>query len=182
MNESLFARMGAVFLLLSAVACTDDVPPSMEGEGEREALPGEPCNGTVDCTPGSICYSNVCVQKGPLRISMSWDDETDIDLHVLTPVGNVIHYSHRTADAGELDVDDCVGEICDQPGKVHVENVFFNEALEEGTYKFWAVNFSGALETTVTVESFGGTGGGRFRDRLPAVSGAEGTRHTVTVP
>jgi uncharacterized protein YfaP (DUF2135 family) len=113
---------------------------------------------------------------------MSWDAETDIDLHVLTPAGNEIQYFNRTADAGELDVDDCVGELCAQPGKVHVENVFFTEALARGTYEFWAVNFFGALETTVTVESFGGTGGGSFRDRLPAVSSAEGTRHTVTIP
>jgi hypothetical protein len=105
--------------------------------------PGDPCNGTVDCTPGSICYSNICVQEGVLRFSLSWDVDTDFDLHVQTPGGDHIDFSSRQGGGGELDVDDCVAGACALPDNKHVENVFFGDTAAPGAYLYWVNNFDG---------------------------------------
>ena len=68
--------------------------------------------------------------SGSITISMLWDTDDDLDLHVLTPSGEEIYYSNKIAAGGELDVDANVGgRTMDNP----VENIFF-EAPENGEY------------------------------------------------
>lgn len=149
------------------------------GDEERgNALPGDPCQGTIDCTPGSICFHEVCVSDGDLRFSLVWWEDVDLDIHVITPEGNEIYHANRTADGGELDVDDCVGGNCENPGGPHVENVFFAENAPPGTYEYWAYFFGGGagpadfeLEVAVDgqeVQSMGGTlsGSGEESERF----------------
>lgn len=115
--------------------------------------PGDPCNGTVDCTPGSICYSNICVQDGTLRFSLAWDEDTDFDLHVLTPAGNEISFISRSADEGMLDVDDCTSVSgCTLPDHKHVENVFFTAEAMRGEYTFWVYNYDGDTAGSFTLQ------------------------------
>jgi hypothetical protein len=103
---------------------------------------GDPCNGTVDCTPGSICWSSICVGQGALRFSLSWTVITDFDLHVLTPGGTEIYYSNPiSSDGGQLDVDDCVGGSCKSSTGTHVENVNWVTTAPAGTYTYWVDNY-----------------------------------------
>lgn len=153
------------------------------GGGSEErgtAMPGDPCENTIDCTPGSICYSLVCVGEGPLRFSMSWTAETDIDLHVVTPAGNEIYYGTPEFDAGTLDVDDCVGGDCKVAGALHVENVFFTDAAPRGTYMFWAVNFDEVMDARVTIEAFVDGDPTSFTETVPMADPAVGPTHTIT--
>ena len=140
--------------------------------------PGDPCNGTVDCTPGSICWNRICVTEGTLRFSLAWTVTSDFDLHVLTPLGSEIYYANHTADGGQLDVDDCVS-ACRNPAGTHVENIYWAATPPSGTYTVWVENYDGESEGTYTIEVAGATGG-PFTGTLPATSGVESTRHTVT--
>lgn len=153
-------RIVLVFLATASfVGCGDD---GGSGDGGADNLfdamtpgtvePGDPCNGTIDCTPGSICFSNICVNDGTVRFSLAWNEDTDFDLHVLTPNGEEIYYSAPTGTFGMLDVDDCVmGDGCRLPEYKHVENVFFSEDAERGVYEFWVQNYDGVVAGSFTV-------------------------------
>ena len=154
-------------------ACGDDDSRGM-------AMPGDPCNGTIDCTPGSICYSNICVTEGALRFSMTWMADTDIDLHVLTPAANEIYFASQMADGGTLDVDDCVAGSCAVPDGTHVENVFFTDAAPRGAYEFWAENFDADMDTMITIEGFIDGTPMTYMETVPAAPPSEGARHMLT--
>lgn len=115
-------------------------PASQCAEGTCLAAMVDPCN----CPAGTTCINNACVGTGALRVTLSWQTTTDIDLHVRTPTGAVINFSNQTADSGRLDVDD-------QGQGTHVENVFFT-APPAGTYEVWANNFDGAMSTSFTID------------------------------
>lgn len=151
------AYLMIISLTLVLAACGDDGDGSNEDGGvlfenidAGSVGPGDPCNGTVDCTPGSICFSNICVQDGALRFSLAWEVDTDFDLHVMTPAGNEIYFSSRTADNGTLDVDDCIGGDCRLPDHKHVENVFFDEPMS-GEYEYWVNNYDGEIAGSFTL-------------------------------
>ena len=60
---------------------------------------------------------------GDVTITLTWDDRTDLDLHVFTPSGAEISYQNKRADGGYLDVDmNTSGQ-----STVPVENVFFGD-------------------------------------------------------
>ena len=116
--------------------------------------PGDPCQGTIDCTPGHICWNHVCVGQGALRFSLAWQVLSDFDLHVVTPMGNEIYYGDQSYDGGELDVDDCVASCRDEsPGAIHVENIFFLDDAPEGQYEVWVKNYSGEKSGDYTLEA-----------------------------
>lgn len=76
-------------------------------------------------------------EAGNPRFNLVFDNElnTDIDLHVMTPLGEVIYFGNTSsASGGNLDVD-C---ICACPD----ENIFFplDGSAPKGTYTYW-VNF-----------------------------------------
>lgn len=80
--------------------------------------------------------------EGELRISLSWFNYDDLDLHVIEPDGNKIYYSNRTSyTGGMLDIDMNAGS-----GKTRtpVENIIwpYNSKIEEGEYKVIVNNFS----------------------------------------
>jgi len=137
----------AVLLALVSSCKVDD------SEDERgDAGPGDPCEDTIDCTPGSICWNDICIEEGSLRFSLVWTAETDLDLHVQIPGGEEISYSNPSVGGGELDVDDCVSSNCAIPNGNHVENVFFAETPSAGTYTYWVYNYSCATEADFTLE------------------------------
>jgi hypothetical protein len=149
----------AVVVVALAPACADEelvtLPPEPEPvveepvDGVEDPAPHAPtppadsgadCVDDSDCGGDTVCESGVCVGQGVLRITLTFDMDTDLDLHVITPSGEEVYYGNPAAAGGVLDVDTCVG-ICD-PG-THVENVFFNEALQSGFYEVFVVNYDG---------------------------------------
>ena len=81
---------------------------------------------------------------GELRISLSWFNFDDLDLHVIEPGGNHIYYGNRER---KLDVDmNAVGAQSSTP----VENICYgNNNIEEGNYSIYVNNFSKRATTSV---------------------------------
>ena len=83
---------------------------------------------------------------GEITISMLWDSDDDLDLHVSTPDGSEISYSNREAGGGYLDVDANVGgRTMDNP----VENIYF-DSPSAGTYSVWIEDYSDRTDGTTS--------------------------------
>jgi len=78
------------------------------------------------------------VGNGALQISLSWDKNDDVDLHVFTPSEKHLYFGNKnyegTGEYGkaELDIDSNAGCIIDS---VKSENIFFEAPLEDGDYR-----------------------------------------------
>ncbi len=73
--------------------------------------------------------------EGELRISLSWFNPDDLDLHVSLPKSDKIYFGNPRSGGGELDVDmNAYGKKSDTEP---VENVIFQNQkyMEEGTYR-----------------------------------------------
>ena len=143
-----FGAFGA----FGAAACGDDV--QSEESGLRN---GDLCALSGDCIQGSVCWTGQCVTAGDLRMSLVWEVDTDIDLHVRTPSGAEVHWDNPRADGGHLDLDDCEANVnveklrCRHPGSTHVENIYFS-APSSGTYTIVIKNFSDAVSVPFELE------------------------------
>jgi hypothetical protein len=162
LSVSLWATGGCVERLL-----TDGFDEPL-GDGG----PGEGCGDDLDCAPGHACFEETCVGAGEFRVSLSWMEVTDLDLHVLTPDGIEISYLDPHHPFAHLDVDDCVAGRCRNEAGPHVENVFFEPHAPRGHYQVWVENFDGRRATTWTIEITGGTAGVHAGE-LPAEQGAQ---------
>jgi hypothetical protein len=76
--------------------------------------------------------------NGALQISLSWDKNDDVDLHIFSPSGEHLYFGNRKFEAAkgygkaELDIDSNAGCIIDG---INSENIFFEAPLEDGDYK-----------------------------------------------
>jgi hypothetical protein len=139
-------------------------------------LPGDPCDDSAECIPGSVCFNKYCVGQGTLRVSLGFTVDSDFDLHVLTPLGSEIYYSNSSADGGTLDVDQCVSSCLEGP---HAENIVFDGTLPTGAYEVWVVNFDGRAAGDFTIEVAGDVSES-FSGSLPATAGAESMHFTFS--
>lgn len=128
---------------------------------------GAECNGPQDCPEGATCFEGVCVGTGELRISLSWDYVSDLDLYVQTPAGDLISFENRDAGGGVLDVDDCVGGECLDNSMTHVENIFFPMQPQVGEYRVWVNNFDGIRGGPFEIQ-VSGEASASFTGTLPA--------------
>lgn len=87
-------------LSFASIGCGDD--PAVE---RGNTQPGEACRSTDDCAIGFACQDLLCEQIDPVRITLSWTADTDFDLHVATPTGEL--YFGQTNDQAYLGSDDC---------------------------------------------------------------------------
>jgi hypothetical protein len=145
--------------------------------GSGVVPPGDPCAATQECIPGSVCFNRFCVGAGSLRVSLAFAVDSDFDLHVLTPSGAEISFSSRTADGGELDVDQCVSPC---GGETHAENVVFDGDVLPGQYEVWVVNFDGRAAGDFSVQVAGDVNQ-TYTGSLPAEPGAESMHFTFTL-
>ena len=105
------------------------------------------------CTREQSCARGLCVGTGPLRITLTWDQQADLDLHVIPPAceSSDIYWMTPNACGGHLDVDD-IGEVCAAPISspctrlslgMGPENVFWSAPPPSGSYVVCVVPFSG---------------------------------------
>jgi len=131
------------------------------GAGGAGPDTGNTCASDDDCVEGAVCFDNVCVMDGDIRITLSWDALADLDLVVQEPDGTQIDFGNPSGTNGYLDVDDCpyYDQIdaydCIDAGGTHVENVFFDSPAD-GTYLFAVRGYytgasSPSVNFTVTV-------------------------------
>ena len=121
----------------------------------EDAASGDSCEDELDCGEGYACYEGTCVRSGELRVSLSWTETTDLDLHVLTPDGIEISYLAPQHPFAQLDVDDCVAGNCRNPDGPHVENVVFDPHAPRGHYQVWIENFDGRQAASWDLEVAG---------------------------
>ncbi len=145
--------------------------------GTGTTQPGDPCDATAECIPGSVCFNEYCVGAGSLRVSLAFEVDSDFDLHVQTPSGDEIYFANRTADAGTLDVDQCISPCGTE---AHAENVVFDGNVLPGQYEVWVVNFDGRAAGDFTIQVAGDVTE-TFTGSLPATSSSESSRFTFTL-
>ena len=77
---------------------------------------------------------------GVITVSLGWQSDDDLDLHVLTPEGHEIYYSNKSAGGGVLDVDMQVEEenLVANPA----EHIVFKDPQEKGVYKVFVVDYT----------------------------------------
>jgi hypothetical protein len=93
------------------------------------------------------------VGTGDVQITLLWDSEVDLDLHVLDPDGNEIFHSvPSAANSGQLDVD--ANYPCDVATSSPVENVFWPPGeAPRGHYEVW-IEFWGRCDTGRDEQSY----------------------------
>lgn len=112
---------------------------------DKPCVPG--CRGHLECVNG------VCVGRGALNFTLTWDVSGDLDLHVVTPRGSEIYFSNRTGDGGQLDHDDTTG--------TGPENIFWKSNAPKGTYRVCVNPYSLQNDTSFDVKVTGA--GGLFK-------------------
>ncbi|MCC7109808.1 MAG: hypothetical protein IT382_11005 [Deltaproteobacteria bacterium] len=123
----------------------DDPPPPPVTSGDE-------CTTDSDCGQNAECESGTCVGVGLLQVTLTFEVDADYDLHVITPSGEEIYFGNTDASGGTLDVDQCI--VACGPG-THVENVFFNDGVENGLYQAWVENFDGRQGGAFRIEVSG---------------------------
>ena len=121
--------------------------------------------GLIDRPVGSDGASQPDTGTGDVQITLQWDSEADLDLHVVEPDGTEIYYgAHGPSDSpsstgGQLDVD--ANALCGNPEGFPggVENVFWPPGdAPSGDYQISVVGFDvscGAGDFTLTVRAAG---------------------------
>ena len=92
-------------------------------------------------TGGTICpqitkpLERIAVGTGALQVSLSFNNNTDVDLYVVRPNGQVIYYGNTGGSDWGLDLDS--NAACSIDG-INQENIFFpTNLLLEGKYEVW---------------------------------------------
>ena len=132
-------------------------------------------------TPGAChTFDLVKVGSGDVQVTLSWNVDSDVDLHVVDPQGNEVYWGNKSVPSGgELDLDSNAG--CRIDG-VRNENVTWQGNAPNGTYKvrvdYW--RSCGVEETDYTVRINNGSRTSTFTgtftgdgDRGSAGSGVE---------
>jgi len=120
---------------------------------------------------------DVIVGTGDVHITLTWDNATDVDLHVTDPSGEEIYYSHpASASGGELDVDDTNG--------YGPENIFWAEGTAPaGQYTvevvYYSLNGRGPSSYEVTVR-YRGSAGQQVIEEYSGTLSSSGDSDTIT--
>ena len=123
------------------------------------------------------------VGTGDVQVTLSWDADSDVDLHVIDPAGEEIFYAHRlSASGGELDLDS--NADCDIDG-VRNENITWPVGrAPRGTYTvrvdYWSSCNVASTNYTVRVNGGGNVQifSGSFTG--PGDRGGAGSGRTIT--
>ena len=105
-----------------------------------------------------VTFEVIEVGTGDLQVTLSWDVDSDVDLHVVDPSGEEIYYrNRRSRSGGELDLDS--NAACDIDG-IRNENITWPTGLApRGVYtvrvNYWDSCGAAATNYTVRVNNSG---------------------------
>lgn len=124
------------------------------GEGSFEVV-ASLVNGDNEISqPDTLTVVMERLGTGRLQISLSWDTNTDQDLHVITPANERIYWRDRSSEAGgQLDRDDQDGQ--------GPENIFWETEAPDGIYTVEVDDFWGTSTDNNFVITFNGLGTSR---------------------
>lgn len=112
----------------TAVSVPVEIPQDALAESEKgtwnvKAVVKKPNGDLSKAKEARIRYASA--KAGNLRVTLSWDSNTDVDLHVRSVDGTKIYYGNRNGkDSGELDLDSNAGCNLDF---VNRENIFWTK-------------------------------------------------------
>jgi len=111
---SIYPILVVLLLLSNLKSCKSNSSAS----GRQDTTTEEPID-TVD----AVRHAQSVGKNGALKVTLLWDFEGDIDLHVRQPNGTEIYYDHQTdsSTGGALDVDNQNG------GNGSAENIYWAE-------------------------------------------------------
>jgi hypothetical protein len=124
------------------------------------------------------------VGTGDVQVTLSWDADSDVDLHVIDPAGEEVYYAHRqSASGGQLDLDSNAG--CTIDG-VRNENITWPVGrAPRGSYTvrvdYWSscsvsqTNYTVRVNNGGSVQVFSGSFSG------PGDQGGAGSGRPITV-
>lgn len=113
-----------------------DLSQKLSLENFELAIAGRLMDGTMTETQ-YVDLQLVAAGTGELQISLSWDLEDDVDLHLVNKEGQRVYYGNKSiADAegiriAELDIDSNPGCSIDE---IKNENIYFNDLKTDGVY------------------------------------------------
>lgn len=96
----------------------------------------------------SAIQPNILMGIGPITITLTWDIQRDIDLHIIEPDGTHVYWMNKTGNNGRLDVDDV--------SSYGPEHYYSKCNLMTGNYTVYIHYYSGlSTSTTITTVSAG---------------------------
>jgi hypothetical protein len=140
---------------------SDAATPPVDADGDGYVVENDCNDDDASINPGATDIPNdgidqncdgsdLIVGDGSVRVTLTWDSDDDVDLHVIDPFGSRINYVERTSPSGgTLDRDDNVNRcgIDAEPGGV--ENVFWpsSPVAPSGTYTVEVFSYDDCLPT-----------------------------------
>ncbi len=99
----------------------------------------------------SLSVSVIQVGTGDVQIALSWDADSDVDLHVVAPDGSEIYYANPRSVGGELDLDSNAG--CSIDGTRNENVTWPTGTAPAGTYTVLVDHWDscGVAQTNYTV-------------------------------
>ncbi|MGG5506501.1 MULTISPECIES: hypothetical protein [unclassified Myroides] len=121
-----------------------DLSQKLSLENFELAIAGRLMDGTMTETQ-YVDLQLVAAGTGELQISLSWDLEDDVDLHLVNQEGQRIYYGNKTLldtegiRIAELDIDSNPGCSIDE---IKNENIYFNDLKTDGVYSIYVDLYS----------------------------------------
>jgi hypothetical protein len=115
-------------------------------------------SGAVGTTATSSQTVNTTASTGDIQVALSWNTQTDVDLHVVDPRGEEVYWANPTsASGGRLDLDSNAGCSIDNKNN---ENIRWPAPAPVGTYTvrvdYWSnCNVTGTTTYSVVVNNGG---------------------------